>query len=84
MLLASSGRPLCLTTGRGAGSSATHDLWTGSGGGLLPYVVTVAWALGEVIVSTVQQGYPVLTATAGLGLVIVLAAGLLAWRRATL
>ncbi|HEX3198894.1 MAG TPA: hypothetical protein VHR39_15205, partial [Propionibacteriaceae bacterium] len=50
--------------------------------GLLPYVATIAWALGGVIVSTVQEGYPVLAATAGLGLAIVLATAVLARRQA--
>jgi hypothetical protein len=35
-----------------------------------------------VIVSTVQEGYPVLAATAGLGLAIVLATAVLARRQA--
>ena len=50
--------------------------------GLLPYVATIAWALGGVIVSTVQEGYPVLAPTAGLGLAIVLATAVLARRQA--
>jgi hypothetical protein len=50
--------------------------------GLLPYVAAVAWALGGVIVSTVQEGYPVLATTAGLGLAIVLATAVLARRQA--
>ena len=50
--------------------------------GLLPYVATIAWALGGVIVSTVQEGYPVLAATAGFGLAIVLATAVLARRQA--
>jgi hypothetical protein len=50
--------------------------------GLLPYVATIAWALGGVIVSTVQEGYPVLATTAGLGLAIVLATAVLARRQA--
>ena len=50
--------------------------------GLLPYVATIAWALGGVIVSTVQEGYPVLAATAGLGLAIVLVTAVLARRQA--
>jgi hypothetical protein len=50
--------------------------------GLLPYVATVAWALGAVIVSTVQKGYPVLATTAGLGLAIVLATAVIARRQA--
>src|SRR3712207_6254997 len=41
--------------------------------GLLPYAATIAWALGGVIVSTVQEGYPLLAAAAALGLAIVLA-----------
>jgi hypothetical protein len=50
--------------------------------GLLPYVATIAWALCGVIVSTVQEGYPVLATTAGLGLAIVLATAVLARRQA--
>jgi hypothetical protein len=50
--------------------------------GLLPYVATIAWALGGVIVSTVQERYPVLAATAGLGLAIVLVTAVLARRQA--
>jgi hypothetical protein len=49
--------------------------------GLLPYVAAVAWALGGVIVSTVQEGYPVLATTAGLGLAIVFATAVLARRQ---
>jgi len=45
-------------------------------------VAAVAWALGGVIVSTVQEGYPVLATTAGLGLAIVLATAVLARRQA--
>jgi len=48
--------------------------------GLLSYVGTVAWALTGVIVSTVQEGYPVLTTAAGLGLAIVLTTAVLARR----
>jgi hypothetical protein len=44
-------------------------------------VATIAWALGGVIVSTVQEGYPVLATTAGLGLAIVLATAVLARRQ---
>ena len=50
--------------------------------GLLPYVATVAWALGGVIVSTIQEGYPVLATAAGLGLAVVLLTAMLARRRA--
>jgi hypothetical protein len=50
--------------------------------GLLPYVATVAWALGGVIVSTVEEGYEVLTAAAGLGLAIVLTTTVIARRHA--
>ena len=49
--------------------------------GLLPYVATVAWALGGVIVSTVQEGSLTLAAAAGLGLAIVLGTAVLARRR---
>jgi hypothetical protein len=44
-------------------------------------VSAVAWALTGVIVSTVQEGYPALTAAAGLGLAIVLTTTVLARRR---
>jgi hypothetical protein len=50
--------------------------------GLLPYVATIAWALGGVAVSTVQEGYPVLATLAGLGSGIVLATAVLVRRRA--
>ncbi len=50
-------------------------------GALLPYVVTIAWALSGVIISTVQEGYPVLTTAAGLGLLIVLINAVLALQR---
>lgn len=49
--------------------------------GLLPYVAAVAWALGGVVISTLQEGYPVLTTAAGAGLAIVLATAMLARRR---
>ena len=49
--------------------------------GLLPYVATIAWALGGVIVGTLQQGYPVLATAAGLGLTTVLVTGVLVRRR---
>ena len=49
-------------------------------GGLLPYGATVAWALGGVTVSTVQEGYPELATAAGLGLVIVLITAVVARR----
>ena len=48
--------------------------------GLLPYVATITWALGGVIVGTVQEGYPVLTTAAGLGLAFVLITAVLARR----
>jgi hypothetical protein len=63
-----------------AGAVATAVAITWYTRGLLPYVVTVAWALGGVIVSTVQEGHPILTTAAGLGLAIVLATALLARR----
>ena len=50
--------------------------------GLLPYVATVAWALGGVMISTRQEGFPALTATAAVGLAIVLVTAVLARRRA--
>jgi len=49
--------------------------------GLLPYVATIAWALGGVMVSTIQEGYPVLAATAGVGLTAVLVTAVPARRR---
>ena len=49
--------------------------------GLLPYVATVTWALGGVVVGTLQEGYPVLATTAGLGLAVVMATAVLARRR---
>lgn len=49
--------------------------------GLLPYVGTIAWALGGVMISTAQEGYPLLTAVAGVGLGIVLIAAVAARRR---
>jgi len=61
------------------GTAVAITWWTR---GLLPYVVAVAWALGGVIVSTVQEGYPVLATTAGLGLAIVLATAVFARRQA--
>jgi hypothetical protein len=51
--------------------------------GLLPYVATIAWALGGVIISTAQEGHPVLATTAGLGLALVLTTAMLARRQAT-
>lgn len=50
--------------------------------GLLTYVATITWALGGVIVSTVQERYAGLAATARLGLAIVLATAVLARRQA--
>ena len=49
--------------------------------GLLPYVATVTWALAGVITSTVQEGYPVLAGTAGVGLALVLTTAVLARRQ---
>jgi hypothetical protein len=43
-------------------------------------VATVAWALGGVVVSTLQEGYPALTAAAGLGLALVLVVAVAARR----
>ena len=60
------------------GTAVVITWWTR---GLLPYVATVAWALGGVMVSTVQEGYPALTATAAAGLAIVLVLTVLARRR---
>ena len=65
-----------------AGAVGTAVAITWFSGGLLPYVAAVAWALAGVIVSTVQEGYPVLSTAAGLGLAIVLATALLARRSA--
>ena len=64
-----------------AGAVGTAVAITWYSRGLLPYVVTIAWALGGVIVSTVQEGYPLLATAAGLGLAIVLATAVLARRR---
>lgn len=60
------------------GTAAVITWWTR---GLLPYVATIAWALGGVMVSTVQEGWPVLTAAAAIGLGIVLVVAVLARRR---
>lgn len=49
--------------------------------GLLPYVATVGWALGGVIVSTTQEGYPLLATAAGIGLALVVATAVLVRRR---
>ena len=65
----------------GAVGTAVGIIWYTQG--LLSYVVTVAWALTGVIVSTVQEGYLLLTAAAGLGLAIVLATAALVRRRAS-
>ena len=43
------------------GTAVAITWWTR---GLLPYVATIAWALGGVIVGTVQEGYPVLAGPA--------------------
>jgi hypothetical protein len=64
-----------------AGASATAVAITWYSRGLLPYVAAVAWALGGVILSTVQEGYPVLAIAAGIGLAVVLATAVLARRR---
>ena len=66
-----------------AGAVGTAVAITWFARGLLPYVATITWALGGVIVSTVQGGYPVLAATAGLGLAIVLATAVLVRRQAS-
>jgi hypothetical protein len=63
-----------------AGAVGTAAAITWFTRGLLSYVVTIAWALGGVIVSTAQEGYPLLAAAAGLGLAIVLATAVLARR----
>jgi hypothetical protein len=63
-----------------AGAVGTAVAITWFSGGLLPYVATVAWALGGVVVSTLQEGYPALTTAAGLGLLIVLVMAVLARR----
>jgi hypothetical protein len=64
----------------GAAGTAVVIAWFTRG--LLPYVATVAWALGGVVVSTVQEGSLVLATAAGVGLAIVLGTAVLARRRA--
>ena len=64
-----------------AGATGTAVAITWYARGLLPYVATVAWALGGVVVSTVQEGYPGLAGAAGVGLAVVLATALAARRR---
>ena len=64
-----------------AGAAATAVAITWFTRGLLPYVATIAWALGGVVLGTVQEGYPVLATAAGTGLAIVLATAVLARRR---
>jgi hypothetical protein len=64
----------------GAVGTAVAITWFTRGRRL--YVATIAWALAGVIVSTVEGGYAVLAATAGLGLAIVLATAVLARRQA--
>jgi hypothetical protein len=64
---------------RPAAASSSGAWFTG---GLLPYVATVAWVLCGVIVSTVQEGYPVLSVAAGVGLATVLVTAVLAPRHA--
>jgi hypothetical protein len=64
-----------------AGAVGTAVAITWFTGGLLPYVATIVWALGGVMISTVQEGYPVLTAAAGVGLAIVLVIAVAARRR---
>lgn len=61
-----------------AGTAVAITWWTR---GLLPYVGTIAWALGGVMISTVQEGYPVLATAAGIGLGLVLITTVLARRR---
>lgn len=60
------------------GTAAVVTWWTR---GLLPYVGSIAWALGGVIIGTVQEGYPALTAAAAVGPAIVLVVAVLARRR---
>ena len=87
--LVGSGAPITTPSGvlgqaailAGAVGTAVAITWYTQG--LLPYVVTVAWALTGVIVSTIQEGYPILTAVAGLGLAIVLGTAALARRHAS-
>ncbi len=64
-----------------AGATGTAALITWWTRGLLPYVATVAWALGGVVISTAQEGYPALVATAAAGLGIVVVVAVLARRR---
>ena len=64
-----------------AGAVGTAVVITWFIGGLLPYVAAVTWALGGVILSTLQEGYPVLATTAGIGLAMVLASAALGRRR---
>jgi hypothetical protein len=63
-----------------AGAVGTAIAITWFTGGLLPYVATIAWALGGVMVSTMQEGYPVLTTAAAVGLVLVLVTAVVARR----
>lgn len=85
--IVASGAPITTTAGIAgqaailAGAVGTAVAITWYSRGLLPYVATVAWALGGVIVSTVQEGYPLLATAAGVGLVIVLAIAVLARQR---
>ena len=64
-----------------AGAAGTAVAITWFSRGLLPYVATVAWAFSGVLISTVQEGYPILATAAGTGLAIVLAVAVLARRR---
>lgn len=85
--LVSSGAPIRTAAAIGgqvailAGAVGTAVVVTWFTSGLLPYVATIAWALGGVIISTVQEGYPVLATAAAVGLGIVLASAVLARRR---
>jgi hypothetical protein len=63
-----------------AGAVGTAVAITWFTDGLLPYVATIAWALGGVMVSTIQEGYPVLTTAAAVGLVLVLVTAVVARR----
>lgn len=56
------------------GTAVVITWWTR---GLLSYVGTITWALGGVIIGTVQEGYPALTAAAAIGLALVLVTALL-------
>jgi hypothetical protein len=56
-----------------AGAVGTAVAITWFSRGLLTYVATIAWALGGVVVSTVQEGYPLLATTAAVGLAVVVA-----------